>query len=59
MVHQGDLRPMKDRPHAMVELRRRLKEREPLYAWAAATVVTSGRSVAAVVSEIASHLSPG
>ena len=32
VVKQGDLRPMANRPQAMAELRRRLKEREPLYA---------------------------
>ena len=30
VVKQGDLRPMQNRPHAMAELRRRLKERQPL-----------------------------
>ncbi|MBL9037714.1 MAG: helix-turn-helix domain-containing protein, partial [Archangium sp.] len=37
VVNQGDLRPMANRPHAMAELRRRLREREPLYARAART----------------------
>ncbi len=52
VVKQGDLRPMKDRPQAMAELRRRLKEREPLYSQARHTCDTDGRTVAAIVEEI-------
>ncbi len=52
VVEQGDLRPMKDRPQAFAELKRRLKEREPLYAQAERHVVTSGRPVGQVVSEL-------
>ncbi len=53
VVKQGDLRPMQNRPHAMSELKRRLKEREPLYAKAQRQCVTSGRTVGAVVQELA------
>lgn len=52
VVKQGDLRPMQNRPHAMAELRRRLKERQPLYAKARRQCVTSSRSVSAVVEEL-------
>ena len=52
VVKQGDLRPMENRPQAMTELRRRLKEREPLYAKADHVCSTSGRSVAAVVQAL-------
>lgn len=52
VVKQGDLRPMANRPQAMAELRRRLREREPLYARAEQVVSTSERSVAQVVSEL-------
>lgn len=31
VLEQGDMRPMRDRPHAMAELRALLKVREPLY----------------------------
>jgi len=40
----------------MAELRRRLREREPLYSRAELTCSTSGRSVASVVSELARRL---
>ena len=56
VVGQGDLRPMQNRPQAMAELRRRLKEREPLYAKASLTCPTSGRSVAGVVAELVSQI---
>jgi XRE family aerobic/anaerobic benzoate catabolism transcriptional regulator len=52
VLRQGDTRPMKNRPHAMAELKRRLEEREPLYSRAALTCVTTGRSVAQVVDEL-------
>lgn len=52
VVSQGDLRPMHNRPHAMAELRRRLKEREPLYGEAEVTCATTGRTVEQVVEEI-------
>lgn len=53
VVKQGDLRPMQNRPHAMAELKRRLKERGPLYARAQRQCVTSGKTVHAVVQELA------
>jgi XRE family aerobic/anaerobic benzoate catabolism transcriptional regulator len=56
VVKQGDLRPMQNRPHAMSELKRRLKEREPLYSKARRQCVTSSRSVNAVVQELAEAL---
>lgn len=56
VISQGDLRPIQNRPHAMLELRRRLREREPLYAQADLTCSTSGRSVAAVVSDLGQRL---
>jgi len=52
VVSQGDLRPMRNRPHAMAELKRRLKEREPLYAQAELTCNTTNRSVEQVAEEI-------
>ncbi len=52
VVKQGDLRPMQNRPHAMSELKRRLKEREPLYSKARRQCVTSSRTVNAVVQEL-------
>lgn len=56
VVKQGDLRPMQNRPHAMSELKRRLKERGPLYAKARRQCVTSGRTVNAVVQDLAEAL---
>ncbi len=56
VVKQGDLRPMQNRPHAMSELKRRLKERQPLYSKARRQCVTSGRTVNAVVQELAETL---
>lgn len=53
VVQQGDRRPMRDRPQAMVELRRILAVREPLYAEAAHTVDTAGRDAEAVASAAA------
>ena len=53
VVKQGDLRPMRNRPHAMSELKRRLKEREPLYRRAQREFVTSARPLTAVVDELA------
>jgi XRE family aerobic/anaerobic benzoate catabolism transcriptional regulator len=52
VVKQGDLRPMQDRPSARAELKRRLQEREPLYAQAERVVSTSGRAVGDVVSAL-------
>lgn len=53
VVAQGDLRPMANRPTAMAELKRRLREREPLYARADVTCVTTGKQVQQVVRELA------
>lgn len=58
VVEQGDLRPIQNRPHAMAELKRRLREREPLYSQAELTISTSGRKEADVVSAIALRLRP-
>jgi XRE family aerobic/anaerobic benzoate catabolism transcriptional regulator len=58
VVEQGDLRPMQNRPQAMAELKRRLKEREPLYGQAKITASTSARTVAAVASELVRQLRP-
>jgi XRE family transcriptional regulator, aerobic/anaerobic benzoate catabolism transcriptional regulator len=53
VVHQGDLRPMQNRPHAMAELKRRLREREPLYGRAEHVCVTTGKSISQAVTDIA------
>jgi XRE family aerobic/anaerobic benzoate catabolism transcriptional regulator len=53
VVRQRDRRPMADRPQAMADLRAILAAREPLYASAAHTVDTSGRSAAEIVEDIA------
>ncbi len=58
VVKQGDLRPMENRPSAMAELKRRLREREPLYARAALVCVTSGKTANAVVNELVRELKP-
>jgi XRE family transcriptional regulator, aerobic/anaerobic benzoate catabolism transcriptional regulator len=52
VVKQGDLRPMENQPHAMTDLKRRLREREPQYAQAETVCDTSGRSLQAVVGEL-------
>ena len=52
VVEQGDSRPMTDRRDAMAELRAILRAREPLYALAACTVQTSGRSEQAVLDAL-------
>jgi XRE family transcriptional regulator, aerobic/anaerobic benzoate catabolism transcriptional regulator len=56
VVGQGDLRPMQNRPQAMVELRRRLKEREPEYAKAQIVCSTSRRKAEEVVGELQQRL---
>ena len=53
VVRQGDRRPMADHPQAMLDLRALLAAREPLYAAAAHTVDTSGRTVDKIVERIA------
>lgn len=57
VVAQGDLRPMANRPQAMAELKRRLREREPLYAKADVTCVTTGRTLNEVVRELSAQAS--
>jgi XRE family transcriptional regulator, aerobic/anaerobic benzoate catabolism transcriptional regulator len=52
VVKQGDLRPMQNRPAAMAELKRRLAERDPLYARAELTVSTSEAAVNEVVEQL-------
>lgn len=58
VVKQGDLRPMQNRPQAMAELRRRLREREPLYRKADVACITSGRSLHQVVAELSQWVGP-
>jgi XRE family aerobic/anaerobic benzoate catabolism transcriptional regulator len=53
VVSQGDRRPMADHPQAMADLRALLAAREPLYAGADHTIETSGRSVEAIVDDLA------
>ena len=54
VVSQGDRRPMADHPQAMADLRALLAAREGLYASADHTVDTSGRTVDAIVDDLAS-----
>ena len=49
VLAQGDRRPMVGRPSAMVELRRLLRDREPLYAQAHVTIDTSRTALAGAV----------
>jgi XRE family aerobic/anaerobic benzoate catabolism transcriptional regulator len=53
VVDQGDMRPMRNNPHAMEELRRILAAREPHYSLADLTAITSGKSAHGVAEEIA------
>ena len=57
VVRQGDRRPMADHPQAMADLRALLALRAPLYASADDTIETAGRSVDAVVDELAASVS--
>jgi len=52
VVGQGDVRPMRDRPRAMNELRALLAAREPLYQQADVVVDTSGRAAKLVVEKV-------
>ena len=52
VVGQGDRRPMADHPQAMAALRRLLAERRALYASAAHTVETTGRTIDEVVDAL-------
>lgn len=59
VIAQGDLRPMGDSTRAMADLLSILKSREPLYAKADATVVTTGRTPQQNVDELAQMLGRG
>jgi XRE family aerobic/anaerobic benzoate catabolism transcriptional regulator len=52
VVAQGDVRPMRDRPRAMNELRSLLTARAPLYELSDVVVETSGRRPDAVVARV-------
>ena len=52
VVRQGDRRPMRDNPDAMVELRALLERREALYARAHYTVETSKQSAVQVANAV-------
>ncbi len=52
VVAQGDLRPMRNRPDAMSDLRRLLDERQPYYSQAHARVDTTGKPVCESLSEL-------
>lgn len=61
---QGDVRPMKGNPRAMIQLREILKSREAFYAQADQALDTSGKSVDVSVSElseliVSSHMLSG
>jgi len=53
VVDQGDMRPMRNNPRAMAELRQILAAREPSYALADFTAITSGHDAEGVAEEIA------
>ena len=59
VIAQGDLRPMGDSTRAMTDLLAILKSREPLYAQADATVVTTGRTPKQNVEELSTVLGRG
>ncbi|MBS2018094.1 MAG: helix-turn-helix domain-containing protein [Deltaproteobacteria bacterium] len=52
VVAQGDVRPMRDRPRAMNELRALLSSRRPLYEQADAVVETSSKTEAKIVERV-------
>lgn len=52
VVAQGDVRPMRDRPRAMNELRQLLAAREPLYREAETVIDTSGAPLRSVVERV-------
>ncbi|HWP27310.1 MAG TPA: helix-turn-helix transcriptional regulator [Xanthobacteraceae bacterium] len=52
VIAQGDLRPMRDSSRAMADLLAILRSREPLYAKADATVVTTGKSPQESITEL-------
>ena len=57
VIAQGDMRPFKGRSAALDEIRQLLAERDRLYARAAATVETSGKTVRQSLHEIRKALS--
>ncbi len=59
VIAQGDLRPMGDSTRAMADLLSILKSREPLYAKADVTVVTTGRTPKQNVEELSGLLARG
>ena len=58
VVAQGDLRPMRNRPDAMSDLRRLLDERRPYYSQAHATVDTTDQTVCESLEELLHCLPP-
>ena len=59
VLDQGDRRPMTNHPRAMAELRSILARREPLYAQCEIEVLTSGKGVDEVASEVRARLDEG
>ena len=59
VLDQGDRRPMTNHPRAMAELRSILARREPLYAQCEIEVLTSGKGVDEVASEVRGRLDEG
>lgn len=59
VVDQGDMRPMRNNPRAMAELQQILAAREPSYALADFTAITSGQEVEGVAGEIAAWVAGG
>lgn len=55
VVLQGDVRPMRDRPRAMNELKALLAARAPLYELADEVVDTSGKRATAVVERVVAY----
>lgn len=53
VVDQGDMRPMRNNPRAMDELRNLLASREPRYALADLVAITSGHDAAGIAREVA------
>ena len=58
VVAQGDLRPMRNRPDAMSDLRRLLDERRPYYSQAHATVDTTDQTVCESLADLLHCLPP-
>jgi XRE family aerobic/anaerobic benzoate catabolism transcriptional regulator len=57
VIAQGDMRPFKGRSAALDEIRKLLAERDALYARAAATVDTSGKTVKQTLQQLRKALS--